>query len=146
MILAYIKIVSFSLYLSLSHTHTHTHTHTHNLYPGQRTPKDHTQRKQWPNCSNRNFNKEVFQWIKHTKKINILKKNIHLFFSNQKNWGVPVLAQRKRIWQGTMRLQVWSLASLSRLSIWHCSELWCRLQTWLRSGVAVCGCGVGQQV
>ena len=38
-----------------------------------------------------------------------------------------------------MRLQVQSLASLSGLGIWHCRELWCRLQTWLGSGVAVAG-------
>ena len=51
--------------------------------------------------------------------------------------GVPVVAQRKQIRLGTVRLQVRSLASLSRLRIWcHC-ELWCRSQTWLRAGVAV---------
>ena len=38
---------------------------------------------------------------------------------------------------GTMRLQVRSLASLSGLKIWRCCELRCRLQTWLRSHVAV---------
>ena len=31
-----------------------------------------------------------------------------------------------------MRLQVWSLASLSGLSIWHCRELWCCLELWCR--------------
>ena len=39
-----------------------------------------------------------------------------------------------------MRTQVPSLASLSRLRIWCCHEqqfMWCRSQTWLRSGVAV---------
>ena len=36
-----------------------------------------------------------------------------------------------------MRLQVRSLALLSGLRLWHCCELWCRLQTWLRSRVAV---------
>ena len=36
-----------------------------------------------------------------------------------------------------MRTQVRSLASLNGLGIWHCRELWHRLQTWLRSGVAV---------
>ena len=29
-----------------------------------------------------------------------------------------------------MRMQVQSLALLSGLRIWHCLELWCRLQTW----------------
>ena len=38
-----------------------------------------------------------------------------------------------------MRMQVWSLALLSRLRIWCCQELWCRSQMWLRSGVAVAG-------
>ena len=36
-----------------------------------------------------------------------------------------------------MRTQVRSLASLSRLRIWSCHELWCRLQTRLEAGVAV---------
>ena len=40
--------------------------------------------------------------------------------------GVPVTAETKRIWLGTMTLQVWSLASLSGLRIQHCCELWCR--------------------
>ena len=47
------------------------------------------------------------------------------------------MAQQKRIQLGTMRLQVRSLASRSGLRIWHCHKLWCRLQTWLRSCVAV---------
>ena len=47
-------------------------------------------------------------------------------FSGQKI-GVPVVAQRKRIRLQTMRLQVQSLASLSRLRIRHCCELWRRL-------------------
>ena len=34
------------------------------------------------------------------------------------------MAQQKRIWLGTMKLQVQSLASLSGLRIWHCHELW----------------------
>ena len=33
-------------------------------------------------------------------------------------------------------MQVQSLASLSGLRFWHCHELWCRLQMWLRSRVA----------
>ena len=36
-----------------------------------------------------------------------------------------------------MRTQVQSLASLSGLRIWHCPELWCRLQMQLGSCVAV---------
>ena len=37
----------------------------------------------------------------------------------------------------SVRTQVQSLASFSGLRIWRCHELWCRLQTQLRSGVAV---------
>jgi len=40
-----------------------------------------------------------------------------------------------------MRMQVRSQASLSGLRIQYCHELWCRVQTWLRSHVAV---AVGQ--
>ena len=36
-----------------------------------------------------------------------------------------------------MRTQVQSLASLNELRIWHCWELWCKSQTWLKSGIAV---------
>ena len=42
-----------------------------------------------------------------------------------------------------MRLQVQSLASISGLRIWHCCEMWCRLQTRLEFHIA-CGCGIGQ--
>ena len=57
--------------------------------------------------------------------------------------GVPVVAQQERIQPGAMRLWVRSLASLSGLKIWCCRELWCRLQTWLRSGVAVASVQAG---
>ena len=50
---------------------------------------------------------------------------------------VPVMAQRKQIQGGTMRLEIQSLASLSGLRIRGCCELWCRLQTWFGSGAAV---------
>ena len=50
--------------------------------------------------------------------------------------GVPVVAQRKQIRLGTMRLRVRSLASLRGLKIWGCRELWCRSQTWLGSCIA----------
>ena len=40
-------------------------------------------------------------------------------------------------------MQVCSLASISGLRIWHCHELWCRLQTWLRSCAAVAGAQAG---
>ena len=74
-----------------------------------------------------------------------LKKNSELhglhdiFLGSEKKGikGVPVVAQRNRIQLGTMRWRVRSLASLSGLRIWRCHELWCRSQTWVRSGVAV---------
>ena len=50
---------------------------------------------------------------------------------------VPIVAQRKRIWLGTMRVQVQPLASLSGLRIRRYCELWCRSQTPLGSCVAV---------
>ena len=53
------------------------------------------------------------------------------------NPGVPIMAQRKWIRLEPMRLWIWCLALLSRLRIWHCHGLWCRLQTWLVSGIAV---------
>ena len=51
--------------------------------------------------------------------------------------GVPVMVQRKRLWLGTMRLRVQSLASLRGLRIWCCCELWCTSQMRLGSGIAV---------
>ena len=39
----------------------------------------------------------------------------------------------------SMRMWAQCLAPLSGIRIWHCCELWCRLQIW-------CGCGVGQQL
>ena len=51
--------------------------------------------------------------------------------------AVPVMVQWKRIWLGTMRFRVQFLASLNGLSIWHCRELWCKLQAWLISCLAV---------
>ena len=55
----------------------------------------------------------------------------------QEKWGVPVVAQWKRIWLVSMRIWVRSLALLSGSNIQHCRELWCRSQTQLRSCVAV---------
>ena len=47
------------------------------------------------------------------------------------------MVQWKQIQIRTIRLWVQSLALLSGLRIWHCRELWCRLQTRLGSCVAV---------
>ena len=53
------------------------------------------------------------------------------------------MAQQKQIWLLSMRKWVRSLALLSGLSICHCHELWCRSQTWFRSGVAMALAYVG---
>ena len=60
---------------------------------------------------------------------------------NTFNSGVPAMVQQKWIWLGTMRLPVWSVASLSELRIQRCYELWCRSQIWLRSGISVVKAG-----
>ena len=51
--------------------------------------------------------------------------------------GVPVMVQRKQIQQGTVRLRVRSLASLSGFRIRCGLELWCRWQMQLGSCVDV---------
>ena len=60
------------------------------------------------------------------------------FYGSGNMLGAPIMAQRKQIQLGTMRLWVQSLASLSGLRIWCYRELWCRSWTRLRSGVAWC--------
>ena len=42
-------------------------------------------------------------------------------------WGVPIVMQWKRTQLVSMKMRVRSMASLSRLRIWHCCELWYRL-------------------
>ena len=51
--------------------------------------------------------------------------------------GVPLMAQRVKIQLLSMKMRVQSLVLLSGLRIWHCQELWCRLEMWLGSCVAV---------
>ena len=51
--------------------------------------------------------------------------------------GVPFVAQQKQIWLVSMRVQVRSLALLSRSGILCCCELWCRSQMRFRSHVTV---------
>ena len=51
--------------------------------------------------------------------------------------GIPIKAQQKQIWPGTMSLWVRSLASISGLRILPRCELWRGMQMSLRSGVAV---------
>ena len=57
----------------------------------------------------------------------------HVLFHYEDKLGVPVVAQRKPIRLGTMRLWVQSLALLSGLRIRRCRELWCRSQMQLGS-------------
>ena len=52
--------------------------------------------------------------------------------------GVPVVAQQKGIRLASMKTQVQALASLSRLKDPVLLQaVWCRLQTWLGSRIAV---------
>ena len=71
-------------------------------------------------------------------KVDTVLKCIFVFFIKMGIlWGVPVVAQWKRIQLGTMRWWVRSVASLSGLRIWHCHELWSPSQMWLRSCIDV---------
>ena len=49
------------------------------------------------------------------------------------------MAQRKQIQLVSTRMRVPSLVLLSGISIRRCYELWRRLQTWLRSCIAMAG-------
>ena len=51
--------------------------------------------------------------------------------------GVPMVVQWLMNQLVSMRTRVRSLAMLSGLRIQCCRDLWCRSQTWLRSGIAV---------
>ena len=53
------------------------------------------------------------------------------------SWGVPVMAQPSRTRLVSMRMRFQSLALLGGLRIQRCHELWCSLQVWLGSGIAV---------
>ena len=75
--------------------------------------------------------------MEHNKKVPQKFEGTYLSKFKKERKGVPIVAQQKQIRLGTMRFRVQSLASLSGLRIRRCHELWCRLQTWLRSGVAV---------
>ena len=54
----------------------------------------------------------------------------------RKKRGVPAVGQQRSIRLVSMRIRVLSLGLLSKLGIHSCRELWCRLQTQLRSGIA----------
>ena len=55
----------------------------------------------------------------------------------KKCWEFPSWLSGLRTQLGSMRMQVWSLASFSGLRIWHCCELWYRSQLRLGSRVHV---------
>ena len=50
---------------------------------------------------------------------------------------VPLWLSGLQSWLASVRMQIWSLSSLSGLKIWCCRELQCSLQTWLWSCVAM---------
>ena len=60
-----------------------------------------------------------------------------MHMNRETNIGVPIVVQWKQIRLGTMKLQIGSLALLSRSGIRCCQEQWCGSQTQLGSGVAV---------
>ena len=62
----------------------------------------------------------------HYTKVKIVKKHTEVAFKILE-WGVPIVAQWKRVWLVSTGTQVQSLALLSGLWIWYCHELWCRL-------------------
>ena len=72
-------------------------------------------------------------------KVFFLKKNSTYFVHYKKMLysEVPIVAQWVTTRLVFMRMWVWSLALISGLRIWSCHELWCRLYTWLRSGLAM---------
>ena len=81
--------------------------------------------------------KNLWKWHMSRRKQQIYKgecKEFEASVSKNISFGVPVMAQ----WLGIMRLLFQSLALLSGLRVWCCSELWYRSQqTRLGSHVAV---------
>ena len=53
------------------------------------------------------------------------------------DFGVPIVTPWKQTWLVSMKMQLWSLASLGGLRNRHCREPWCRSQAQLGSGVAL---------
>ena len=91
--------------------------------------------------------KQLLKWKPKCKSLeNILGKSTIIkkkFFLRK--IGVLIVAQWKRIWLGTKRLWVQSLASITGLRIWHCCEL-CVGHMRLGCHVAVTGVGRQQQL
>ena len=85
------------------------------------------------------FSERHYVHFKFMIKLSLIDKSINTKTTEFKIYllGVPIMAQQKRIWLVTIRLWVWSLASLNRLRIWHCPELCCKSQMRLGSGIVV---------
>ena len=62
---------------------------------------------------------------------------INRIHKNDKERGVPIVVQWLMNPTRTMRMRIRSLALLIGLGIRRCRELWCGLQTWLWSHIAV---------
>ena len=115
-----------------------------NLYNGQRNPS-------FPPISSCGLWRDNVTLLTNRLSSTRHTKNQHTTFQKLLNLGNchgPCPRIRKRIFQGvpivqwwtqlvTMRMQIWSPASISGLRIWRCHKLWCRSQTWLRSRIAV---------
>ena len=64
-------------------------------------------------------------------------RGLNLAVAIQMNWEFLIWISRLRTRLVSMRMWVWSQASLSGLRIQCCPELWCRSQMCLGSGVAM---------
>ena len=62
----------------------------------------------------------AFLWSQVSQSINTF------YFFLKISFGVPLWLSRLQTHLASMRMQIWSLASLSGLRIQHCCELWCR--------------------
>ena len=72
----------------------------------------------------------TYSWAKPSKEKPII-------FKKKKKLAFPSWLSSQQTQLASMRMQVWSLTSISGLRIRHCPELWCRSQIWLESCVAV---------
>ena len=74
-------------------------------------------------------------WICLLNRFSCLFKRLFLpLFKNHQCQEFPLWLSRLRIQLYLWGFDPWPYSVGWR--IWHCCELWCRLQTWLRSGIA----------